>query len=810
MAGVAAGVCAFTSIVSVENAWRNAVTAFFAPMDLQTVRVEIPPGGNWRERGFAKPAFDATDLEAVLHACPAVESATLVEQYENADIGVGVNRPEINSSLFAVEADFTDTLADELREGRLFTAQESAEKAPVCVLSSATSRSLFGTRKAVGEQVLIVGVGGSGYGIFEVVGTTAGNRHVGIDSQAIYIPASWTRKLLGRNEGQDRSRTTRIFARAEDPKQALSQIEELMQQRIGGHGARRFARSLWEVREAALNARARATLYSGLAALCALLAAGIGIASILFVSVVESEREIGIRRALGACKSYIYGEYLLCSLLLSAGGCLVGVLAAIPATAAGAFASRWQPVLSLAGGTPLIVQGREFPELSKMTLSVSWEAIAVAFILTLIIGVAAAVAPASEAAGIEPALAIAQRTGTRARLRKLLTGSQVGFAVLVLVVLTSYFSVLERVETAEARDLLGQDKITATADPIRALRKPIDSNYCDRCREAFADVLTSPQRLAELREKTPLLTSLCPTVYGTASVSWGGRVVEEVDLFYTSPEAFRYDPQLAPEELARVASAFSSGSATVVINAEIKDRLFGGRKALGEKVTVAGKPFIVVAVRPLPPDSSGFRNAWLPVSFYTTMKHRTAIPGADIRLEGRPLDLRRYSEAIAQLRDALLPMLPQEYRKGIAFSEDIPETTKQFIFQQKAVAARGAVGALAILLVALIGLANMLLVSVHQEMRETGVRRAFGAQQADVALHFLSEGVLLSAAGSAGGLLIGGLVCWAMRTWVGLPLFVSVFWAVAGAVATVLAGTLISVFPAAAAARIHPVEALRY
>ena len=104
----------------------------------------------------------------------------------------------------------------------------------------------------------------------------------------------------------------------------------------------------------------------------------------------------------------------------------------------------------------------------------------------------------------------------------------------------------------------------------------------------------------------------------------------------------------------------------------------------------------------------------------------------------------------------------------------------------------------------------MLLVSVHQEMRETGIRRAFGAQRADIALHFLSEGVLLSAAGSAGGLLVGGLICWAMRTWVGLPLFVSIFWAVAGAVVTVLAGTLISLFPAVAAARIHPVEALRY
>jgi len=182
----------------------------------------------------------------------------------------------------------------------------------------------------------------------------------------------------------------------------------------------------------------------------------------------------------------------------------------------------------------------------------------------------------------------------------------------------------------------------------------------------------------------------------------------------------------------------------------------------------------------------------------------------EARLDARPIDERRYAEAMAQLRDALLPMLPEEYRNGIKFSEQIPETTKQFIFQHRAVAVRGAVGALAVLLVALIGLANMLLVSAHDEMRETGVRRAFGAQRSDIILHFLSEGVLLSAAGAAAGLGLGALVCWATRSWAGLPISVSVFWAAAGALATVVAGTIISLLPAAAAARIHPVEALRY
>ena len=247
----------------------------------------------------------------------------------------------------------------------------------------------------------------------------------------------------------------------------------------------------------------------------------------------------------------------------------------------------------------------------------------------------------------------------------------------------------------------------------------------------------------------------------------------------------------------------------------MKDDLFAKQDPVGKTISIAGSRFTVIAVRPNPVGMSGMHQAWAPIAFYQTMKHRTPAGSAvsfmdEARVDARPVDERRYAEALAQLRDALLPMLPEQYRTGIKFSEQIPETTKQFIFQQRAVAVRGAVGALAVLLVALIGLANMLLVSVHLEVRETGVRRAFGAQKSDVVMHFLGEGLLLSVVGSAGGLAAGGLVCWATRTWASLPISVSAFWAVAGAVATVVAGAATSLLPAAVAARIHPVEALRY
>ncbi|MDH4179291.1 MAG: ABC transporter permease, partial [Armatimonadota bacterium] len=421
---------------------------------------------------------------------------------------------------------------------------------------------------------------------------------------------------------------------------------------------------------------------------------------------------MGVHRALGASKTHIYAEYLFASVILSSGGAFLGALAGIPAAAAGAFTTRWQPVLDPLAGQMLMEGTRGFPNLTEIALTVSWEAVAIAVALSLLTGVTAAIAPASEAAAIDPALAIAQRAGARTRLRKLLTCLQVGFGVLVLVVLTSYFSVLQAEEKAEARELLGQDRVSAIADPIAAMRKPVNREYLTGCRDALAETLAAPQRMAALRQKTPLLTALTPVVPRWLAMERGGNVIEAARVVFTTAEAFQYNPKLAGDVLHRVVGAFRRGSAAVVINPGIKDALFGDRDPVGESVTIAGKQFTVIAVRPDPPGSSGFGVAWVPISFYAGLKDRS-LEDADlitfmmeVRVDGRPVDDRRYAEAMSQLRDALLPMLPEEYRKGIKMSEQIPETTKQFIFQHKAVAVRGAVGALAVLLVALIGLAN--------------------------------------------------------------------------------------------------------
>jgi putative ABC transport system permease protein len=805
MAGVAVGVCALTSIMSVEQAWRRAVRDFFAPMDLETVHVRMPSVMDWRQAHFRRPELERSDAAAIARECSAVGAATLVSMRTlraEGDAG-GMEMP-----VYAVAADFTKALPDEAREGRLFTAEEVARRSPVCVLSFRARVWLFGDHPAIGQAMRVAGHR------FEVIGVINGNRHVGMETSAIYLPETWTASTLVAEDWDNPS--IECLARADDPKAAVGQIQRLLQLRIGGDGSQAFTSSLWQVRETSLHARDRATAYSALAGLCALLAAGIGIASLLFISVAERTREIGVCRALGASRARIYGEYLLAAVLLSGGGALIGAVAGIPAAAAGIFATRWQPVLDPLAGVFLTQGSRKFPDLSRLALSVSWEAVATAVVLALLAGAAAALAPAAEAASLSPALAIAQRAGATQRSRRVLACLQVAFGVIVLVVLTSYYALMESEQQAEARRSLGQDKVTAIADPIAARREPVEQREIEACINALADAVSAPGAFAALKQRTPLLSHLTASGVLPMIAGHGGRVLN-VDVTPTVADGLNDSLPLADEVRTRAERAFAEGEPVAVINPGLERELFGARDAVGQSISISGRRFTVIAVGSNPPGSGGPR-LWLvsvPLNYYTMLRPRArrdadGYAGEEMRIEGRPIDPRRYVEALAQLRGALLPTLPKEYRSGILLSEEIPETTKQFIFQSAAVARRGAIGALAVLLVALIGLANMLLVSVHDELRETGVRRALGATRPEVFLHFLSQGVLLSALGACAGLALGAAVCGITRSWAGMPLTVSAFWAASGAMATVLAGTLTSVAPAAVGARIHPVEALRY
>jgi len=117
------------------------------------------------------------------------------------------------------------------------------------------------------------------------------------------------------------------------------------------------------------------------------------------------------------------------------------------------------------------------------------------------------------------------------------------------------------------------------------------------------------------------------------------------------------------------------------------------------------------------------------------------------------------------------------------------------------------VGAVA-LLVGAIGVANTMVIAVLERRREIGLRRALGARRGHIRLQFLTESLLLSAMGGAGGALLGALVTVGFAHSQGWPPEVPL-WAVAtGLGATMIVGVIAGSYPAIRAARVSPTEAL--
>jgi putative ABC transport system permease protein len=248
----------------------------------------------------------------------------------------------------------------------------------------------------------------------------------------------------------------------------------------------------------------------------------------------------------------------------------------------------------------------------------------------------------------------------------------------------------------------------------------------------------------------------------------------------------------------------------VLIGENVAPVLFPQGGAIGKDVFVDGTAFQVVGV--LEKAKGGFgadeedRRVLIP---FNTMKK--IYPAADdvyLRAQGYPGML---EPAVDQIREVL------ERRRGVPFggTDNFSITTaEQQVEQFHDIVDKVALATIVLssigLLVGGIGVMNIMLVSVTERTREIGVRKAIGAKSSDITWQFLLEAMTLTGVGGLIALfLVNGLVFLIRMTlsWQGIvPL-----WAAATGIAVSISiGLIFGVWPAMKAAKLDPVEALRY
>jgi putative ABC transport system permease protein len=114
------------------------------------------------------------------------------------------------------------------------------------------------------------------------------------------------------------------------------------------------------------------------------------------------------------------------------------------------------------------------------------------------------------------------------------------------------------------------------------------------------------------------------------------------------------------------------------------------------------------------------------------------------------------------------------------------------------------------LLVGGIGIMNIMLASILERTREIGVRRAVGARQADIIRQFVVEAVLISFVGGSFGIVFGSIMSRLIAWLAGWSTIVTARSILLAFVVSITVGLVFGIYPAVKAARLDPVEAIRY
>ncbi|MGB8771273.1 MAG: ABC transporter permease [Candidatus Korobacteraceae bacterium] len=249
-----------------------------------------------------------------------------------------------------------------------------------------------------------------------------------------------------------------------------------------------------------------------------------------------------------------------------------------------------------------------------------------------------------------------------------------------------------------------------------------------------------------------------------------------------------------------------------VIGYEIDKNFFPAHDGIGKTILVDGIPFQVVGVLAkrkgqLFKDESADRTVKVP--YWSYRKHYPADDEHFIGAEAYP----GFKDAAEdEIRGLLRRRRHVPFNKpdnfGISSAEAIADNFRQIM---STVALMTIVVSSIGLLVGGVGVMNIMLMSVTERTHEIGIRKAIGARRGDVIRQFLTEAVVLTGLGGVAGVLVGvaAAACLPLL-FPSMPTSVPA-WAVVVAVLTAMSvGLFFGIYPAVKAARLDPVEALRY
>ena len=299
-------------------------------------------------------------------------------------------------------------------------------------------------------------------------------------------------------------------------------------------------------------------------------------------------------------------------------------------------------------------------------------------------------------------------------------------------------------------------------------------------------------------------------IVNVENVKYGTDKAQDVRVFGTTA-AYEEVHETYVEKGRFISNAdVDRGAQVAVIGTDVADALFPFVDPLEKEVTLDGRRFRVIGVLQRKGKflfQSLDNNVLIPVNSLLKQDRRFNFMVADLK----PVSHAMIPQAIDQTREALRRVRKLKYMEKDNFGVFAQDTFTDLYGQltggiYMVMIAISSIG----LLVGGVGVMNIMLVSVTERTREIGVRKALGATRRDILWQFLTEAMTLTGVGGVIGIVIGSLVAFLINTFSPFPAVVQPTWVIVAFATSMAVGLTFGLWPAAKAARLDPIEALRY
>lgn len=329
MLGIIIGVASVITMLAIGQGSKNSIKAQISEMGSNMIMIHP---GNMQRGGVRQSADDMQTLEvADYEALKELPGVAAVSPSVNSGGQLVNGNNNYPSSIYGVTPEYLDIRKFKVKDGAMFTDHDIKSAAKVCILGKTVVDNLFPNGDdPVGRVIRFGKIPLTVIGVLESKGTNS----MGQDQDDVVIAPYTTvmKRILAIDYIQG------IFASAADENQTDETIEAITEVLRTRHKIKNDAdndfeiRSQQELSEMMNSTSDMMTVLLACIAGISLLVGGIGIMNIMYVSVTERTREIGLRMSIGARGIDILSQFLIEAVIISVSGGIIGILLGVIAS----------------------------------------------------------------------------------------------------------------------------------------------------------------------------------------------------------------------------------------------------------------------------------------------------------------------------------------------------------------------------------------------------------------------------------------------------------------------------------------------